>query len=391
MLLGIIRFIKGTVSFRAQGRSPERLLNLTAQRGVLLWNVRPSPQGLEGEMAARDYRRIRPLARKAAVRTTILKKSGFPFLAAAYCGRAGLAVGAALGAALLVFLSQFLWTIDVVGQEHVSEARLRTLLAESGVKTGALCRGVDAGQVKRDILLKVEDISWLSVNIVGCHANVEIKEKTRKPENDGDTPCNLKAKEDGVITKITVGEGVTEVKKGSGVAKGDLLVSGVSAAREGTVRYLHAEGEIMADVISEKEFKLPKEDDYISLTENKAERRQLGFLIFRFPCTLSFRFFASAARTEEADWLTADKTALPLGFVTETLHELKTERVTRDEANARAVFNRAALLEELFAKGEGRRVSKELTVAENDGAFTGRVRWVFNENIAESVDFSVEE
>ncbi len=391
MLLGIIRFFKGTVSFRAQGRSPERLLNLTAQRGVLLWNVRPSPQGLEGEMAARDYRRIRPLARKAAVRTTILKKSGFPFLAAAYRGRAGLAVGAALGAALLVFLSQFLWTIDVVGQEHVSEARLRTLLAESGVKTGALCRGVDAGQVKRDILLKVEDISWLSVNIVGCHANVEIKEKTRKPENDGDTPCNLKAKEDGVITKITVGEGVTEVKKGSGVAKGDLLVSGVSAAREGTVRYLHAEGEIMADVISEKEFKLPKEDDYISLTENKAERRQLGFLIFRFPCTLSFRFFASAARTEEADWLTADKTALPLGFVTETLHELKTERVTRDEANARAVFNRAALLEELFAKGEGRRVSKELTVAENDGAFTGRVRWVFNENIAESVDFSVEE
>ena len=391
MLLGIIRFIKGTVSFRAQGRSPERLLNLTAQRGVLLWNVRPSPQGLEGEMAARDYRRIRPLARKAAVRTTVLKKSGFPFLAAAYRGRAGLAVGAVLGAALLVFRSQFLWTIDVVGQEHVSEARLRTLLAESGVKTGALCRGVDAGQVKRDILLKVEDISWLSVNIVGCHANVEIKEKTRKPENDGDTPCNLKAKEDGVITKITVGEGVTEVKKGSGVAKGDLLVSGVSAAREGTVRYLHAEGEIMADVISEKEFKLPKEDDYISLTENKAERRQLGFLIFRFPCTLSFRFFASAARTEEADWLTADKTALPLGFVTETLHELKTERVTRDEANARAVFNRAALLEELFAKGEGRRVSKELTVAENDGAFTGRVRWVFNENIAESVDFSVEE
>ena len=391
MLLGIIRFFKGTVSFRAQGRSPERLLNLTAQRGVLLWNVRPSPQGLEGEMAARDYRRIRPLARKAAVRTTVLKKSGFPFLAAAYRGRAGLAVGAALGAALLVFLSQFLWTIDVVGQEHVSEARLRTLLAESGVKTGTLCRGVDAGQVKRDILLKVEDISWLSVNIVGCHANVEIKEKTRKPENDGDTPCNLKAKEDGVITKITVGEGVTEVKKGSGVAKGDLLVSGVSAAREGTVRYLHAEGEIMADVISEKEFKLPKEDDYISLTENKAERRQLGFLIFRFPCTLSFRFFASAARTEEADWLTADKTALPLGFVTETLHELKTERVTRDEANARAVFNRAALLEELFAKGEGRRVSKELTVAENDGAFTGRVRWVFNENIAESVDFSVEE
>ncbi|MBQ1308421.1 MAG: sporulation protein YqfD, partial [Ruminococcus sp.] len=67
MLLNGIRFIKGTVRFRVSGKSPERLLNLAAQRGVLLWNAHPTAQGMEGETAARDYRRLRPLARQAGV------------------------------------------------------------------------------------------------------------------------------------------------------------------------------------------------------------------------------------------------------------------------------------------------------------------------------------
>ena len=87
----------------------------------------------------------------------------------------------------------------------------------------------DTGQAKRDILLKVDEIGWLSVNIIGSHANVEVKEKIEKPElEDNPSPCNIKASADGVITKITAGEGMSQVKKGSGVAKGDLLISGVS-------------------------------------------------------------------------------------------------------------------------------------------------------------------
>lgn len=391
MLLNGIRFVKGTVRFRVTGKSPERLLNLAAQRGVLLWNVQPTAQGMEGETAAGDYRRLRPLARLAGVRTKVLRKHGAPFWAAKYRGRFGLLIGAVLGAALLVFLSQFLWTIDIVGQEHVSEARLRSLLAESGVCQGAYRYGIDTAQARRDLLLRVDELSWLSVNIVGCHATVEIKEKAEKPDLDSAVPCNLKAKTDGVITKVTVGEGVTQVKTGSGVAKGDLLVSGVALSAQNTVRYVRAKGEVLADVYSTKELKLPKTVDYISLSENKAERTELRFLNLRLPCTLSFKHFSKAACTETADWLTVNQTALPLGFVTQTAHELHTAQRPLDGDTAKRAFSQSLLLYELFEKGGSRRLDKRTSVEATAEGYTCSAHYVFNENIAESVDFSVEE
>ena len=392
MLLNPIRFAKGTVRFRIIGRHPERLLNLAAQRGVSIWDAHPSAQGMEGWMAARDYRRIRPLVRRAGVRTKALRKRGLPFLAARYRGRVGLPVGALLGAALLVLLSQFLWTIEVTGQEHVSEARLKALLAESGVTVGAYRNGVDTALARRNLLLQVEELSWLSVNIVGCHADVEVKEKVKKPAlDDNPSPCNLKASADGVITAVTAGEGTTRVKVGSGVRQGDLLVSGVSMTKLNTVRYVRAKGTVMADVISKKEISVAKQFDYISATENKTERLCLFFLGARMPCSLSFRHFDNAAYSETPSMLTVNGTALPLGFLTETAHELKSEKVTLDRAGAQRLMQKELLLWELFAKGACRRVSKALTVTETAQGFDCRADYVFNENIAQSVDFSVEE
>ena len=257
---------------------------------------------------------------------------------------------------------------------------------------GAYRNGVDTALARRNLLLQVEELSWLSVNIVGCHADVEVKEKVKKPAlDDNPSPCNLKASADGVITAVTAGEGTTRVKVGSGVRQGDLLVSGVSMTKLNTVRYVRAKGTVMADVISKKEISVAKQFDYISATENKTERLCLFFLGARMPCSLSFRHFDNAAYSETPSMLTVNGTALPLGFLTETAHELKSEKVTLDRAGAQRLMQKELLLWELFAKGACRRVSKALTVTETAQGFDCRADYVFNENIAQSVDFSVEE
>ena len=391
MLLEFIRFFKGSVSFRVTGKSPERFLNLTAQRGINIWDARPSAKGLEGSMAVGDYRKIRPVARKACVRPRITAKRGLPFIVSRFRPRIGIPIGAAVGVALLIFLSNFIWTIDIIGEKQVSETALKSLLAESGVRVGAYRNAVDTGQAKRDILLKVEKIGWLSVNIVGSHINVEIKEKIEKPELENSSPCNLKASADGVITKVTAGEGIAQVKIGSGVAKGDLLVSGVNLTKQNTVRYVRAKGEVLADIISDKELRIPKSFGYNSVTENKIERRQLSFLGAHIPCSISFSSFDSAVCTQSDGSLSINGVDLPLGFVTQTERELKSEKVSCSKKTAESVFKKDLMLYEIFEKGGSRLVSKNYSISESSDGYICKARYVFNGNIAESVDFTVQE
>ncbi len=392
MLLQFLRFFKGYVRFRAKGRSPERFINLTAQNGISLWDAHPVAGGIEACMTVRDYRNIRKTARKSSVATRITKKRGVPFLAAKYRGRIGIPIGAALGIVLLIVLSRFIWTIDINGTENVSEARLRTLLGESGVKIGADKYNIDTDKVKRDLLLEVEELSWLSVNICGCHADVEFKEKTKKPELDEtDSPCNLKATKDGVITGITAGEGKPQVKVGSGVAKGDLLVSGVTFTSDNKVRCVRARGEVYADVISLKELKLPKSYVYNSISENRSDRFRLSFLWTQLPCSLSFSFFEDEVYTRSESFLNVGGKALPLGFVTETSHEVTSAELRPDRKKARSVFNKSLMLFEVFEKAEAKIVSKACEITETPGSYVCEAELVFNENIAEPVDFSAEE
>ena len=392
MLVTFIRLLKGYVRFRISGKSPERFMNLCAQRGIILWNAQPTAQGLEACVSAKDYRQIRPSARKAKIKTKMLKKRGIPFVTAKYKGRIGIPIGMALGIALLILLSQFIWTIDVVGLKTVSEQRLLDLLVESGVKAGAYKYHVDTGQARRDILLEVDEIGWLSVNITGSHAKVEVKEKTQKPPlEDNPSPCNIKAAKDGVITKITAGEGMAQVQKGSGVAKGDLLISGVNLTAQNTVRYVRAKGEVWADIISEKVLSIDKQLHYNSILENKSERRRIHFLGAQFPCSLSFRTFENTAYTQADDSFTLNGVALPLGIVTETAWELSDESVTLSREQAQSIFDTSSLLYEIFEHGGGKRTGKQFKIEETDSSYIYRINYVFNENIAESVDFNVEE
>ena len=392
MLPELIRYFKGFVDFCAFGKAPERFLNLCAQRGVRVWNARPEKDGLHGRMFARDYRFIRKTARRAGVRTRVLKRRGLPFAAVRYRGRIGLPAGALAGAVLLIVLSGYVWTMDVTGEKTVSEQRLRALLAESGVYPGARRSGVDAAQAKRDVLLSAEEIGWMSVNIVGCHAGVEIKEKVKKPPTDNDpSPANIKASADGVITDIIAERGFAQVKRNSGAAQGDLLISGVSTDKNGNVSYTRAKGEVWADVTSKREIYIPDSINYYSLTENKADRFRLRFLRLDFPCSFSFRSFKTAAYTKSEQSLVVNQTVLPLGIETETARELSSSQETVSRDTAQKQLCRAALLYELFEKGESKRVKKSLTVKQTDGGFLCRADYVFNENIAQTVDFSVEE
>lgn len=392
MLMTIMRWLRGWVGFKGFGRCPERFLNLTARRGISLWDAQPIAGGLSGRLSAADYRRIRPTARRAGVRLRITERHGLPFMLRRYRARKGLIVGAVLGIALTVFLSQFVWTIEVRGNETVSRSAMLEALRENGLYPGRFRGSLDVNEVRRKTLLDVEEAGWLSINLSGSSAVAELKEKIKKPEiNTRSKPCNIKAKCDGVITRLNVHSGTTMVLKGSGVRRGDLLVSGVSETTQNTVRTVCSEAEIYADVFSKKELFIPKQADYYSVTENKAVRKRLRFFNFSLPLTFSPQTFSSTAYTTDSLCLTLNDTELPLGTLNETAYELEERKVTLSAAQAKAAAQNELALYECFCKGQSRIKDKTLSLTPCKDGWKCRADYTFNENIAVKVDFEVKE
>lgn len=395
MLVSLIRFFRGYVDFKATGMFPERFLNITSRNGINLWDNRPTKGGLCGSMAISDYRHIRKTARKAKVILKIEHKHGLPFIINKYKPRVGLLIGAVLGFALIMVLSNFIWSISITGTQTISDTYLFGELEKCGVSVGAYKNSINADEVKRAIQISNKKIGWMSVNITGNIVSVEIKENVEKPELETNTnPCNLKAKCDGVITKTNVKSGVTNVKIGSGVVKGDLLVSGVSEShteRYDTLTYLRASGEIFADVNSSKQLTLNKQNDYFYPSDNTVERNQLSLLWLKLPYSFSFTDFPFKARSCQAQNLFLNDVTLPIGIITQTDYELLKSDVIYDAGTAKNIFENECLFYELFSQGGSRLKSRDIKISESKNEYKCDITYVFNENIAESVEFTVTE
>lgn len=390
MLVGLIRFLRGYVNFTAKGKFPERFLNITARYGINLWEARPSEKTIEASMYISEYRKIRFAARKAGVVTKIKEKHGLPFFIFKYRPRIGIPIGAAAGLVLIIVLSNFIWSVSITGAKNVSETRILQALAENGVKTGGYKNNLDVKKIERDTMLEIGEIGWMSVNLTGNIASVEIKEKSEKPKLKNNlSPCNIKAARDGVITKVNAKRGETKITAGSGVAKGDLLVSGITETKLNTIQYMRAEAEVFADVEYKKDLSIKKKYNYFYAGDEKIQRNRAFLLWCDIPCSMVFSSYSNSVYSEKTQSVVLNGVALPLGLRTETQSRVYDVSAKPDINKARKAFLNELMLYEVFEKSESGISDRKITVSENKDGFFCSAEYVFNENIAQSVDFDV--
>lgn len=188
---------------------------------------------------------------------TVLARGGMPYLLYRYRCRAGLLLGALLGAALVVTSTTVLWDIRISGNETMTLRQVREELRESGLYVGMPLSGLDPGQMAIQIQLTSKHISWASVNMSGTVAYVEIRERVPTPEREPLQPANLVARCDGVVEEMEIYSGVPMVLTGQPVREGDLLVSGVYDSQAVGWRVTRAAGRILARTQHEFTVEIP--------------------------------------------------------------------------------------------------------------------------------------
>ena len=95
-------------------------------------------------------------------------------------------------------MQNFVWQIDVVGNQTIQTKQIEDLAKSLGLHTGAYLHNINFKQIQREMELQLPNIAWITVNHNKTKVVIELCESTKIPDMEGeDTPSNLVAKKDG--------------------------------------------------------------------------------------------------------------------------------------------------------------------------------------------------
>ncbi len=239
----LIRFFKGYVNFVCTGGFPERFINLCNIYGITLRNTKTDKNSLSASTDINSFRKIKPCVKNSGMRIRITKKGGLPFILNRYTRRKGLFAGIVASIILIAYLNNFIWITEVRGNNFFTENQITEICREYGVFSGARKKDIDVSAINKQIKNDYENISWFALNIYGLQATLEVSERTDKTNiYDKNTPCNIVSGEDGVVLELITLSGTPQIKTGSAVTDGDILISGVIEKTDGSQKFVHARG-----------------------------------------------------------------------------------------------------------------------------------------------------
>lgn len=248
MLKELINRVRGQVWLRVTCPYPERVLNLCSARKLAFWDLEwEGAETFTCRMSRGDHRVLSRAAEKLDCTIEIVRREGAPYTLAKLRHRQALAVGiAACGTAVLIG-SFFVWDIQISGNETVPREVILRSLEKNGVHRGCFGFALNGEDIRNHVLLEIPELLWITVNVSGCRAYVEVRERVEAPEPvDEREPTNVVARRDGLILDIQAMDGVRCVLPGTSVEAGELLISGVEDTETVGARVLTGMGKAEA-------------------------------------------------------------------------------------------------------------------------------------------------
>lgn len=251
----LMNFLRGMVCVRLTGLFPERMVNLCAQAGIDFWAM----EWLDEHTVRFTTRRgslglLEELAVRAGCQVERESSRGLPDFLGRFRTRYAFLAGLAFALCAVSFLSRFVLTVEVSGNEQVPSAVILSQLRRLGVRPGAYGPALDRKQLAQEALVELKDLSWMAINLHGTRVEVIVREAIKEPERIDETGWfDIVAQADGIVTHIEPEQGDALVGDGDVVAREDVLISGTVTLEpplysDQPVRYYqtHARGRVWA-------------------------------------------------------------------------------------------------------------------------------------------------
>lgn len=316
-----------------------RLLNLMLSHRIDYFGLDRDKNGdMTFFIMEKEYKILMSILDKNHIKVYSVYGRGLPFVIKNHKNRAGLLAGLMIYIFLVYFSTRFIWDIRVTSDTVTPHNEILSGLAELGCYEGSYVSALDFDRLCIDFLAKHKEFSWMSVNVKGTVAYVEVQEKDIFCPDSTDAR-NLIAGYGGIIESVSVYEGEACVVPGNVVKPGDLLISGITEDFFGRTHICRARGEIVASVDTVIEVMCPYSHTERVYTGKSYQSKTLRFFNFKIPYSTAKPPKGSKCIqiNEENGAVLFDRIELPLSIEKTVFKEYKEKTVHYSKKEAELI------------------------------------------------------
>ena len=389
--MNLAYYILGAVTVSADYENVTSLLNLCMNLAIPYSDFKAGSGSVSMKFRLSEFKRLEGEARPRNIVYSIEKKQGLPVFLAKYKYRFGIWLGLLCGVALVIASTLFVWDVEVVGNSSVTVSEIKELLKSEDFGVGSFIPRANTDRIENNVLMNSEKLSWISVNIIGTVATVEVREREVADPDAPKRPANLVAKKSGIIEEVRLFRGNAVVGAGKYVNRGELLISGIFDSVQEGFRYTRASGKVYARTVEEFYIEIPYEYETKRYTGKEYCDKILNF----------FDYSMNISKNSRNDDILCDKIyivencvlfgAVSTPVTLETVKYLEYETVfetrSREAAEELAYFELSERL--AFMMEDSILIKKTVTPIIRDDKFILYCVAVLIEDIAEVSEFDV--
>ncbi len=184
-MIYLFRWIFGYVKFYFKNGFSEDFITDCFAQGLELREVEDKGEYITAACNLKNYKKLHRIAYKHGGVVRIIKKKGLPFVLLPLKNRFGFFVGIICFCAIISFLNAFVWNVEIVGNDRVSDTTILSYLENNNFKSGTMWGSVDRTDLCWKMMSDFEDFSWVHINKFGTTARIEVNE-TRQQDAEAD-------------------------------------------------------------------------------------------------------------------------------------------------------------------------------------------------------------
>ncbi|GHU52408.1 sporulation protein YqfD [Clostridia bacterium] len=311
----------GSISVRCRGQKLNKFINALRVNSVECRSSYTKQEEFFASILYIDIKKFKRIAKEYNIEVFIENKKGILPGVLKYKKRYGIIIGLFIAASFIMYVSNTVMTVEVKGNERVSNGAIFSVAKNLGIKKGKNVQNINYSQAEKSLMSAIPEISWANIQHTGNRVLITVAEMKTAPEIMSKSPCNIIVTKDAVVTKVTVRTGQLFGLVGMPVKKGQVVISGIYTSLNNQNHEVHAEGEIIGRYSEHMIFTQPFKETK-TIYGNIKTSKKIDFFGLKIPVDFALKGNKTYNITVEDTPFQIFKKDLPIGIIKNNYEEV---------------------------------------------------------------------